>query len=124
MKVEILKSEYDLKEDPKVYHNLLQDVRGNIMGTMLSWMEYSRNKKDLNLLENAKKIAPGNHKMFNEIINIILSTMKKENVKGRLLKLIEMLKKSSDFDWADLNRFEVFDNTYLRILNILKRLKV
>ena len=35
----------------------------------------------------------------------------------------KILKKASNFDWTNINKFEEFDKVYVRILNILKKLK-
>lgn len=122
MKITVLNSTHDLKEDPKPYYFLFKDVRGNYLLAVIGFIdiyESSNNEEDLS---SAKKYTQIAHSKFNKTINDVLEIMKIEKIKGKLLTLIKRLKKASNFDWTNLEKFKKFDRVYVRILNELKKL--
>jgi hypothetical protein len=122
MKIEVLNSIYDLKKEPKIYYLLLYNLFGNWIGSIIGYIQWYDLDKNEKYLEYAEKNARLHHPKFVDIIDDVLVIMNKEEIRGRLLTLVKRLRKASNFDWTNLDKFRRFYVVYDKILKQIKKL--
>ncbi|MBS3143740.1 hypothetical protein J4446_02595 [Candidatus Woesearchaeota archaeon] len=115
---------YDLKHEAYPYYALIKDFIGNKINPLYNWVElyetFGRQQKHLDFyLTHADEF----HKKLDDMINKILEIMKIEDAGKRLISVIKILKKASDFDWKDMEKFKRFQSLYMGILSELKGMK-
>ena len=119
--MKVFNTTYNLGSDPYIYFLILHDVRGNLFQPILGYIYLYRLNNDVSLLDKYKQISQNGHMRLDEIMEEMIIIMKKEDVKGRLFDLINRLKKASNFDWSDKNKFDKFCKVYDKILKKLKK---
>ena len=115
MGIIFLNKEYIFSNNSFDYLVLFRDLKGNVLYPIEGYIT-------MDDLEKAKEVAPNLQTRFKDIIDSVLIIMKKEKVEERLLTLIKRLKKSSNFNWTDLEKFKKFDKVYIKILAELKEM--
>jgi len=121
MKITVTHHTEDLKDNPREYYLLFRHIIGNFIGPLLSYLELYKLNNNEKYLNNFKIYAQENHPRFDEAINKVITIMEIEKVKGKLLILIKMLKKASNFDWTDTKKFKKFFVVFNKILTELKK---
>tara|TARA_Y100000034_G_C6891439_1_gene410186 strand:- start:1126 stop:1497 length:372 start_codon:yes stop_codon:yes gene_type:complete len=113
---------YELEDKANPYYRLLLDFIGNKINPLFNYIELYEASGKKSLLNSFLGLADERHNLFDEMLDQIIAIMNKEGLTGKPHKLINILKKASDFDWKDMNKFKKFGNVYTRILKNLKKL--